>query len=132
MTGDDPAGPRPGGTGDHIPSQTADAAPAGTVRWRTARHAQVLSLDYARRDPAGRLTGVYTPVPITHPPAWCGHLDTICVDCLPGWSEDHLVTVFRHGAQGAAAGCRCPTCRLTLPPPATGSDPEPRPDRGPR
>ena len=111
MTGGDPSPvPAP-------PGQTGAPALAGTAQWRAARHAQVLCLDNTRSDPAGRLTGVYTPVPVMHPPSWCAHLDTICTDCLPAWAEDHLVAVFRHGQQGAAAGCRCPTCRLATPAP---------------
>ena len=84
-------------------------------RWQEATAAQVLLLDYAVPDAEGKLTGVYTPVPVVHPPGWCDHLDTICGACLTGWSEDHAVAVFRHGVDGAATGCRCPVCRTTVP-----------------
>jgi hypothetical protein len=112
-------GPRPAGAGDE------PASLSETRRWREATAAQVLSLDYAVTGPDGRLTGVYTPVPIVHPPGWCDHLDTICGSCLTGWSEDHAVAVFRHGLDGATEGCRCPVCSTTIPT---------RPDRpaGPR
>lgn len=105
-------GPRPAGTA----GTAGDAALLSeTRRWREATTAQVLSLDYAVTGADGRLTGVYTPVPIVHPPGWCDHLDTICAGCLTGWSEDHAVAVFRHGPHGAAEGCRCPVCRTTIP-----------------
>ena len=107
-TTDGPA-PEPAGTG-------GDPAPLSeTRRWREATAAQVLSLDYAVTGSDGRVTGVYTPVPIVHPPDWCDHLDTICAGCLTGWSEDHAVAVFRHGLHGATEGCRCPVCRTTIP-----------------
>jgi hypothetical protein len=80
-----------------------------------ATAAQVLLLDHAVPDAEGQLTGVYTPVPIVHPPKWCDHLDTICSGCLTGWSEDHAVAVFRHGIDGATTGCRCPICRTRIP-----------------
>lgn len=100
-----------------------------TRRWQDATAAQVLLLDYAITDAEGRVTGVYTPVPIVHPPGWCDHLDTICGGCLAGWSEDHAVAVFRHGLHGAATGCRCPVCRATIPTRSpTPPDRQPDPD----
>ena len=96
---------------------------AETRRWRDATAAQVLLLDYALPDAEGQLTGVYTPVPIVHPPGWCDHLDTICGGCLTGWSEDHAVALFRHGINGATTGCRCPLCRTTIPDRSSAHDP---------
>ena len=93
-----------------------------TRRWREATAAQVLLLDYALPDAEGRVTGVYTPVPIVHPPGWCDHLDTICGGCLTGWLEDHAVAVFRHGIDGATTGCRYPVCRTTIPDRSSGHD----------
>ena len=92
-----------------------------TRRWREATTAQVLLLDCAVPGTEGQVTGVYTPVPIVHPPGWCDHLDTICGGCLAGWS-DHAVAVFRHGIDGAATGCRCPVCRTTIPDRLSGHD----------
>ena len=101
-----------------------------TRRWRDATAAQVLLLDYAvTTDSEGEVTGVYTPVPIVHPPGWCDHLDTICGGCLPGWSDDHAVKVFRHGTHGAVAGCRCPVCRTTIPA-HSPAQPDRQPDPG--
>jgi len=100
-----------------------------TRRWREATAAQVLLLDYAVTGADGQVTGVYTAVPIVHPPDWCDHLDTICGGCLTGWSEDHAVAVFRHGIDGAATGCRCPVCRTTIPThPHNPADPDSHPD----
>ena len=117
-------------TSDLGPWLASTAGPGGaeelplseTRRWREATIAQVLLLDYAVPGTDGQVTGVYTPVPIVHPPGWCDHLDTICGDCLAGWSEDHAVAVFRHGIDGAAAGCRCPLCRTTIPDRSSGHD----------
>jgi hypothetical protein len=88
---------------------------ASTTRWRHAAQAQVLPLDTATTGVDGQPTGVFRPVPIVHPPGWCDHLDTLCPVCLPAWIEDHAIAVFRHGLEGATAGCRCPVCRTTLP-----------------
>jgi hypothetical protein len=90
--------------------------------------AQVLLWEDARRDPDGRLTGVYVPVPVVWPPGLCRHLDTICPQCLDTWAEDHALALFAHGPQGAAAGCLCPTCRPehcapSQPPSSPGPDP---------
>jgi hypothetical protein len=119
-------GPSPTGTtgpGDADGSNGTEELPLSeTRRWREATAAQVLLLDYGLPDAEGQLTGVYTPVPIIHPPGWCDHLDTICGGCLTGWSEDHAVAVFRHGIDGATTGCRCPLCRTTIPDRSTGHD----------
>jgi hypothetical protein len=90
--------------------------------------AQVLLWEDARRDPDGRLTGVYVPVPVVWPPGLCRHLDTICPQCLDTWAEDHALALFAHGPDGAAAGCLCPTCRPqhlapSQPPANPGPDP---------
>jgi hypothetical protein len=97
---------------------TSDAAigdPAWTARWQTAAEAQTLLREDAVADATGPPRGVYTPVPIVHPPGCCQHLDTICSDCLPSWQDDLLVALFRHGPDGAAAGCRCRTCAPAQP-----------------
>ena len=120
--------PWPAGTGESGGGRTPLSE---TRRWREATAAQVLLLDYAVTGAAGRLTGVYTPVPIVHPPGWCDHLDTICGGCLAGWSEDHCVAVFRHGIDGAATGCRCPVCRTTIPTRPAPPDRRPDGDRDP-
>jgi hypothetical protein len=99
------------------------------TRWQAARHAQVLPLDTALPGPDGCPVGVYSPVPIVHPPGWCDHLDTICAGCLPAWAEDHAVALLRHGVDGATAGCRCPICRHTIP--ASPARPAAGPAAGP-
>jgi hypothetical protein len=83
--------------------------------WTRASTVQVLPLDYARRGADGRWRGVYTPVPIAHPPQWCDHLDSVCRSCLPAWAEDHALALFRHGPAGARVGCACPVCRTSRP-----------------
>jgi hypothetical protein len=97
---------------------------------------QALLWEDARRDPEGRLTGVYLPVPVVWPPGMCQHAETICPQCLLSWSEDHALAVFDHGPDGAEAGCLCRTCRpdhsAPSQPPST-LDPAPRrvPGTGP-
>jgi hypothetical protein len=134
MTGPQPPRPphppqprQPGHPGD--PSgQDPGLALAGLdpAAWTRASTVQVLPIDYARRSADGRWLGVYTPVPIAHPPQWCDHLDSVCRSCLPAWAEDHALALFRHGPAGARAGCACPVCRSSRPRlerTATGDDP---------
>jgi hypothetical protein len=83
--------------------------------WTRASTVQVLPLDYARRGADGRWRGVYTPVPIAHPPQLCDYLDSVCRSCLPAWAEDHALALFRHGQAGARVGCACPACRTSHP-----------------
>lgn len=107
---------QPGHPGD--PSgQDPGLALAGLnpVAWTRASTVQVLPIDYARRGADGRWRGVYTPVPIAHPPQWCDHLDSVCRSCLPAWAEDHALALFRHGPAGARARCACPVCRSSRP-----------------
>lgn len=123
LTGTTGPGDADGSNGtEELPLSETELPLSETRRWREATAAQVLLLDYAVPDAEGHVTGVYTPVPIVHPPGWCDHLDTICGGCLTGWSEDHAVAVFRHGTDGATTGCRCPICRTTIPDRSSGHD----------
>jgi hypothetical protein len=108
-------------TGPHRP------ALAGTAAWQAASHAQTLPYEDTEPGPGGQPAGVYTPVPIVHPPGWCRHLDTICADCLPAWQDELVVAVFDHGPCGAAHGCRCPVCQPPASPPSTRPPPDPNP-----
>lgn len=128
MTGDRPPGPgqyaEPGGL---LPS--GELAGLDPAAWARANAVQVVPLDYARPGADGGWRGVYTPVPIAHPPQWCEHLDSVCRSCLPAWLEDHALALFRHGPPGARAGCACPVCRTSRP--RSNTDPQPDEATGP-
>jgi hypothetical protein len=103
----------------------------GDSGWRLLTapdQAQVLLWEDAQTDSHGRVIGVYAPVPVVWPPGWCGHIETICPQCLLTWAEDHALALFTHGRQGAAVGCQCRTCHPSDAGPAQPANtPDPAP-----
>jgi hypothetical protein len=124
--GDPPSRSRPwaGPTATGEQPAPYDGLPAPRV---APEQVQVLLWEDARIAADGRLVGVYQPVPVLWPPAWCEHVHTLCPHCLLTWVEDHALALFDHGPDGAAVGCQCPTCQPHLPAPPTPTYPDPAP-----